>query len=213
MNIVFGILFGLILAIWGIIIQIVLILVIARLLGSQSVKLKNIYSLAIKKFPNFLILMIVLSVIIYWIPRIGLNLLNAYEGNEIVTWVLLIIASGWIVFFSLRFLFVFFAFVIDDLSIKQSFDKSKEIVWRNLGEVLIKLFLSIFLIWVLSIAAVLLIKIVIAVMSGNLSLVFSDIPFWWKILVVDLVAILVLPLFVMVGVLLYKDLGKAPSKS
>lgn len=209
LNIVFSTLFGIILIIIGMFIEIIMISASYQLIKAGNVKvqipLQQKWKQAGHKFFSYLYLKIITTVIVLSLPLIVKSFQN-YLPNYIFN-PLRIIAIAWIAVFTLLFLFSTYILIIENQQVISAIKKSKELFLRRPFGIILKLAGGIVCFGAILIVMSIITEIILAVILKQTYILFN--PYlspWWQKLTMNVYTLLGLPLLVILMTIIFADL-------
>lgn len=172
----------------------------------------NSWNMALTKFPRYLGLKFVVFVIILALPVVVRSISLLFIGNLLVTYIVNIIIITWIVSVTLIFVFAPYYMVIHGTSIMQSLKKSAVLFMQHAAAVIGTIFFGFLIFGGLCVLMALSTNIVLAVISQQTTLLLNAyLSPWWQFLVIDIWALLGLPLLIGTITALYRDLSQEPT--
>ncbi len=191
----------------GLFISAALTFAAGALLKKEKITLKNIYNLSYAKLLSYLWICILSAAAIAGAPTI-LVILGA------------ILQIGWLISLGLIFVFVpgiIFAvwfslgscvLLFEDIKGAEALKASKTLTKDHFWPVLWRWFASYFNYGLLATFVILIPVYIIGAIAGNPGAGFAEVTPWWSALISNLISILTIPLFTIIGVILYNGLKK-----
>ncbi len=208
LSIVFSTLFGVILMIIGLSVEVIMISASYQLItktdGIAQISLKQKWQEAGRKFFSYLSLKIITAIIVLSLPLMVKSLQN-YLPNYIFD-PLRIIAIAWIAVFTLLFLFSAYVLIIENKRATSAIKKGKELFLLRPLNVILKLTGGLLCFGAMLIVISIITEIVIAVILKQTYILFN--PYlspWWQELIINIYGLLGLPLFVILITYLFHE--------
>jgi hypothetical protein len=214
LTIIFSTLFGVILGIASILIEIIIIKSSYRLLTADSgaivkISLKQQWKQAARAFFPYLYLKILIGVIILSLP-FALKLIGSYLVLPQDLYILTIIMVVWIISFVLLFLFSTYSFVIEKQRGSRALKRSASLFLSRPFYTLYRFLGGIAFFGGILIILASLTKIIIALLADKIFVLFNPyLSLWWQKLLIDIYALLAMPIVVIITTIIFYDLTKS----
>lgn len=171
----------------GLFISVALVLVISGLLKKEKIGLTPIYNLSYSKIFSY-----------FWVSLLA--------GLAVFGGTLLLIIPG--IIFSVWFSFSVYILILEDVRGTQALSQSRELT-RNYFWPTLWRWIAPYFVYGLVMTIILIIPIyLIGLALGHPMAGFAEVTPWWSSLISNVISILTVPLFTIIGVLLYNSLKK-----
>jgi len=209
LKIVYGTLFGVILAIIAMLVEIVLIKKTFALIQNQPVP-KSTWKYAWNKFIPYAVIKIIIAIATLSLPRLLQYIGPKITDSQQIFQIFSIIIIVWVTLSVLIFLFVSYVFLIKETTITQAFKQGVAMFSRKPLYIFIELFINIIIFGIILILAASVVTLIIAIVTKQINLLFNPyLDIWWQNIIIDVFAFFALPFIVIVTTLIYTKLNSS----
>lgn len=208
LSIVFSTLFGVILMILELFVEVIMISSSYQLItttdAAAQISLKQKWHEGVRKFFSYLYLKIITAIVVLSLPLIVKSLQN-YLPNYIFN-PLRIIATAWIAVFTLLFLFSAYVLIIENKQAISSIKKSKKLFLQKPFGIILKLIGGATFLGTILILMSMITNVIIAISLKQTYILLN--PYlspWWQKLTINIYGLLGLPLFVILITYLFHE--------
>jgi len=210
LTLIFSTLFGLILLVLGVIIEIILIQVSWQIIKQtqSATNLKQQWKKAMSVFWSYLGLKILLAIITCSVPFI-LSWIKPGIENEFLKLIINLVIITWLAGFSILFIFSNYILITEKSGIIKALDKGTDLLVQKPLETIIKFIINILIIAIIIIFISIITNVIIAIINRQMYILTN--PYlspWWQKLVIDVYAVLSLPLLIILSTIMFADLKK-----